>query len=203
MHFQRNNSLQCCQHCVHVRRSAVPAPLPLWCPERRDYVFVPWSFQHVLNVFLEFCKRKRENVSNWSSIEKEALAKNAEESFRVTPETSVLTRFETDNGKDKMYIACKEEYVFSWISAYSWQNCFFFLQFHALKQVILTKKPEFHPARPSSTESTTEWLRWWEENANQSWGECTENKICDTIWKQCRQRDFFQSTRPLRFSIVM
>ena len=150
------------------------------CPEHRDRASVPWSFQRCLDVFLGFCWRKEtahaKLVFRRKNYSLEMLRDFLECSY--FEQNEIPFRF-TRGLKIKVY---EGNLVSGVKSSISFAKLLLFLAIHALNQVILTKKPEFHPAHPSSSESTTKWWRWREPNANQRiWACARDNEMTETI----------------------
>ena len=123
--------------------SWVPRHYRLWCPATTTC-----PFQHGLNVLLGLCKKKGRKSFQTGLQQKEALSKNAEELNQKTC-TRGLEIFQ----KSTYYL---ENSISQVKNSLSVANCEFFLQLHAFNQAILTKKTEFHTARPSIQESTIE-----------------------------------------------
>ena len=163
-----------CQTCV---RSLVPAPLSIqtlgtsWCPE---HCTGTCQFYKTLSVDWTSCA---------SSVKKGKTLIRKNYSFELTEgilEVFLFSRYHFHNWN------VSRKCGFRNITTYLSLNYFFTLQFDTVTRVKASNTHQnagFHPARPSSSESTESMSG---KCKSVSWGVCTENKICDTILKQCR-----------------
>ena len=134
------------------------------------HVPVLQNSQRGLNFLRKLCK-KRENFNK-----KELLVRTDWRNFGVF----LFSRYHFHNWN------VSRKCGFRNITTYLSLNYFFTLQFDTVTRVKASNTHQnagFHPARPSSSESTESMSG---KCKSVSWGVCTENKICDTILKQCR-----------------